>query len=401
MKKFVRFLPAVLILLFVFVNIIRAVSPDYKTEMVQHGDMELSYSFNALVIRNETVVSSDYKGVLESMVSENEMVPKGKLVASIYDEAIDESVKKKLISINERIAVIEAAGAKDSSYSDSYRTEADINQKISDMRSAAEEKNVKKISEAKNELGLLNDKRLSGDDGSKSENILASLRAEKEKCENSLSKSKKEIYSPASGNFSTAIDGFEQIVTPDIASNLTPDDLQAIFDTEITKKDIRKSGIVCKITDSLNWSVAVSATDKEISNLKEGDTVYLRNYSSYTDVPATISYISAPKNGKYVLCATSDVSCDWSATERFLNIDFVKKKYSGLKVPTAALRVVDGETGVYTVSDGLVKFKKINILYKDGKYAIAEENNSALGGLLLYDEVIVSDSKKIKSGMRM
>lgn len=402
MKKLIRLMPTILILLFVIINIVRYLTPDMKTEMVQHGEMELSYSFDALVIRGETTISADYKGVLESMVTEGEMVPKGKHVASIYENAVDEGVKKKLISINERIAEVTAARANQASYTDSYRTESDINRKLSDMRTAAEEKDVKKITVAKTELGLLSDRRTATEnDGGTGEQLLAALQAEKASYEKNLGKSHQDLYSPASGDYSTKIDGYEKVITPESTKELTPDDFKTLTEMKVTKEDVEKSGIVCKIIDSLNWSVAVTATEKELADIKAGDTVYLRNHSSDTDVPATISYISAPKNGRYVVCATSDVSCDWAETERFLDIDFVKKKYSGLKIPSAALRVVDGETGVYTVSDGIVKFKKVNISYKSGKYAIAEEDNSSSGGLLLYDEVIVSGSKKIKPGMRV
>ena len=84
--------------------------------------------------------------------------------------------------------------------------------------------------------------------------------------------------------------------------------------------------------------------------------------------------------------------------DRFVKISLIKNKYSGLKIPVEALRVNDGKTGVYVVVDGIVKFKKAKVLYKDDGYAIVEENNISQGGLLLYDEVIVSSSRKVKEG---
>ena len=51
--------------------------------------------------------------------------------------------------------------------------------------------------------------------------------------------------------------------------------------------------------------------------------------------------------------------------------------------------------------DGIVKFKKVKVMYKDSGYAIVEENNTSQGGLLLYDEVIVSSSQKLKDGDKL
>jgi hypothetical protein len=132
-----------------------------------------------------------------------------------------------------------------------------------------------------------------------------------------------------------------------------------------------------------------------------GDTVYIRNHNSSKEAIAQINYISTPKNGKYVLVATSDVSCNWAMEERFLSIEIIKRKYTGLKVPVKAIRVKDGKTGVYTVVDGIVHFKEVNIYHKNNKYAIVEENNTANGGLLLYDEVITSSARGLKEGSRI
>ena len=81
-----------------------------KLEMVQHGEMEKSYSFDAIVIRDETLINAQKSGVLESMVEDNEMVRKNKHVASIYESEIDDEIKKKLAHVNNRIDEITKAG---------------------------------------------------------------------------------------------------------------------------------------------------------------------------------------------------------------------------------------------------------------------------------------------------
>ena len=67
MKKAFKFLLIIAILLFVGVNAIKFFNPEIKTDMVSHGEMEMSYSLDALIIRNETVVTADRSGVLEFM----------------------------------------------------------------------------------------------------------------------------------------------------------------------------------------------------------------------------------------------------------------------------------------------------------------------------------------------
>ncbi len=402
MKRAFKLLIIGAVIIFFSVNAIKYFNPQIKTDMVQHGDMEKSFSMEALVIRNETVVSADRRGVLESMVSENEMVRKDKHIASIYEDEVDESVKKKLINLNERINEIQNAKALASeNFSDEYRVESTIDKKINELMLFSAKADVTRLVNIKNELGLLNDRRnaLSGDDD-KADQILNSLIAEKAELESEFSKSKQDLLSPVSGIYSTNIDGFEKLVTVESSLNMTPDDLETVMKTKITQEDIDKSGVVCKIIDGFEWSVSVIITQEEISNLKVGDTVYLRNHNSSEDAKATVTYISAPKNGKYVLTAESEAVCDWALNTRIASIDLIKSKYSGLKVPIKAIRVQGDITGVYTVVDGIVHFKEVKILYKNDDYALVEENNATNGGLLLYDEVITTGGK-IKDGMRI
>lgn len=391
MNKFLKFLLIATVIVFVIINSFKIINPGVETQMVQHGEMEKSFSFEGMIIRDETLIKSDKKGVLEAIASENEMVKKGKHIASVYESDVDEETKKKLSDINERIREIENMLASSSeTYSDDYRIESAITSKLSELSSAQENNNVSKIVSIKNDLEILNDKKnaVSADDGYE-EQMLAELKAEKAEYEQKLSSDKQDLYSPIPGIFSTKIDGYEEVISLDAADNLTPDDFEAIKKTQNEKKRKSNGKIVCKIIDSFEWAVAVIATENELSALKTGDAISLRIPDSTEEATATISYISAPKNGKYVVVATSDVSCEWSSKERFIKIDFIKNKYSGLKVPSQAIRVHNNTTGVYVLSDGIVKFKEINIYYKDGKNAIVEEN-SASGGLLLYDEIIVS-----------
>ena len=160
MKKAFKFLLITAIVLFIGVNAIKFFNPEIKTDMVSHGEMEMSYSLDALIIRNETVVTADRSGVLESMVTENEMVRKDKHIASIYESEVDENAKKKLIYINERINEIQnARAAATDNFSDDYRVESSISGKITEMIKASAEHDVSKMMKLKNELGLLNDKK--------------------------------------------------------------------------------------------------------------------------------------------------------------------------------------------------------------------------------------------------
>lgn len=400
MKKTVKILVISWIIFLILVIAVNLFNRSIKIEMVQHGEMEKAYSFDAMVIRDETVIKAKKSGVLESMVDDNEMVRKNKHIASIYESEVDGNTKSKLASINMRIEEISKVREESANVvSAGFIIESAMDDKVLELTRAMEEGDVQKAISAKSEINLLNDKKNVWKKGKDhTDDVLDSLIREKKEYEKKLGNAKEDLYSPVSGIYSTNIDGYEELLTSDAIGSMTPDDYNSILKMDISREEAIKKGYPCKIIDNFTWSVAFIAKEEEVSKLKKGSSVYVRNSGSSKDMYARVSYISAPERGKYVVVVTSDVSCDWAMKDRFVKISLIKNKYSGLKIPVEALRVNDGKTGVYVVVDGIVKFKKAKVLYKDDGYAIVEENNISQGGLLLYDEVIVSSFRKVKEG---
>ena len=86
--------------------------------------------------------------------------------------------------------------------------------------------------------------------------------------------------------------------------------------------------------------------------------------------------------------------------------------YEGIRVSNSAIRIKDGETGVYTVVGSKVVFKKTTVLYNYGSYSIcaipvnpAYPNRKDIAyssgtELSLHDSVII-DGDDIYDGMRL
>ena len=71
----------------------------------------------------------------------------------------------------------------------------------------------------------------------------------------------------------------------------------------------------------------------------------------------------------------------------------VDQEYSGLKVPTKAIRFVDGKTGVFVISGMTLKFVTVDVLYRTDEYIICDKKASNESVLRLYDEVVVKGKK--------
>lgn len=403
MKKILKIvaIPGIILIIVTIISLIFSDGITY--EVIRHGEMEKSYSFSAMVIRNETVILSQKSGVLESHVDNGEMIRKNKHIASIYESKIDENTKRTIERINARID--EITKIKDqfsASEIGAYQLDGVMDSKMRDLSDAMEKGDMKEVTALANELNLLNDRKNALQKGADyTEDTLKALLAEKAEAEKELGSSKQDLFSPAAGIYTTDVDGFERLLTPNAIGEMTPYEFDAIKKMNEKDRAKPKANEVCKIIEGTEWSVAFVATEKELSKLKEGSKVYIRAKNHEEDSEARISYISTPVNGNYLVIATSDKDCTWAMKERFVEIDLIRSKHTGLKVPIAALRVKDGKTGVFAVVDGIVYFKEVNVLYKDSVYAIVEEDNTSHGGLLLYDEVVVSSRRELKEGERI
>lgn len=395
MKKFLLNIFIFCLVAFQLWNIVILLNPPVKSEMVRYDTIESSDEYDGIIVRNETVVTSDSSGVLESVATENNMVKKGRLIASVYTGSVDGETQAKLKQINERIA--EITGAQESSLvfvGDQTKIESNISTRISDMLISINDKNIRNVTSLKGDLNVLIDKKMevSGESGSVA-TMLDELKSQKVQYEQMLSSTKQSLYAPGAGLYSTNIDGFEQVLSGEALKSMTVEDFKTMEDTEPELTEGADQP-VCKIVSNVEWYAAMLVEETKASEMKVGQAVYIKLGDENREYNATISYISPASAKKCVVGITVTEYSDYSMKNRKSKITLITNKYSGIKIPIKAVRVNNGEQGVYTITEGLMKFKKADIIYKDDKYAIAKENNGDIGSVLLYDEVVI-DAKEV------
>ena len=395
MKRFLLHALIFCLAVFQIWNIYIFVNPPVKSEMVLYDTIVVDEEYDGIIVRDETVVKADSSGVLESLATENNVVKKGKMIASVYSGSQDTQTQAKLKQVNQRIA--EITGAQGSSLvfeGDQAKIESNISARISDMIISINSKNIRNVAELKGDLNVLIDKKneVSGESGSVA-TMLDELKAQKEQYERLLSASRQNLFAPVAGIYSTLIDGFEEVLSSKVLSSMTVENFKTIQKTEpeITEGADKP---VCKIISNTDWHVAVVMNDEKATALKTGQQVYIKIGSGNNEYTASVSYISPVENGKCVVGITATEYSEEALKNRKSKITVITEKHTGIKIPIEALRVNNGVQGVYTVTEGLMKFKKADVIYKDKNHAIVKENNYDSTSLLLYDEVVI-DAKEV------
>ena len=370
--------------------------PNMQTEMAISGRIEDLSKHTGIVIRNESIVRSDagepstmMDGVLQTHVAEGEYVKRFKNVATMYkNDSEDQSndVQKKLAKVIDRINQITSSkSVTDALKNDKSKLETKMTDYVREFVRGINDRDGRVAGEVVEKMNIASGK---GSDVNSADAALAqelqTLMAEKEQYEKSLSNLKIELFSSSSGIFSAKMDGYEEILTRNSALEMTVSDFDNVY------KEEKRPITGCKIIDNYEWYAALEVDKKRSQDFEIGETVYLRFDTINKDFVGSILSISPVKSGKCIICVSSnEYDVDISSLRKG-EISLIKNIHSGLRIPAEAIREQDGVTGVYAIKGKTIRFIEAEVLYNDGEYAIVKEDNTLSGGLLLYDEVVVS-----------
>ncbi|MBQ0110419.1 MAG: hypothetical protein KBS41_00620 [Oscillospiraceae bacterium] len=154
---------------------------------------------------------------------------------------------------------------------------------------------------------------------------------------------------------------------------------------EISKKAIGK------VVTDYTWYLLVELPTDEALKLKENQD-YKILLSQYFDshIIVTLQKLSTSDTTDKTLAVFYCENTNGTFSS-IRNIDgtIVLESYSGIKIPNSAVRKLEDNIGVYTVSGGVVKFKKIKVVYSTDDFTVcAIDEKGEDDSLRLYDEMI-------------
>lgn len=372
-----------------------------QTEIANAIDYEDVIKASGIIVRDETLYKTETGGSLQSEVFDETRVSRGKKIATVYTDGIDSNLKSELDSINEKIEKLESATSQTQVFAnDLASVEAGIKSGIDELVSASVSSDMSSLSVIEQEISSLmsTQRRVSGADTPR-QNALNDLYTQKSETEGKINSAKKDIYASSAGVYIAGVDGCEQYMTPGAVINMSVEEFNSlnIPKRSEVKEHYDAGEYVCKTVDNGKWYVCATVDQKDISEFEKGDRVYIRMPELASDeVDGEIENISEESGGKVLVTLSSGHYIKGVYSERCAEIEIILSRYSGLKVPISAVRVEGEDTGVFVNTDGVARFRKIDILYKDDKMAIADISSES-GYLKMYDPVIVN-GKDIEQG---
>ncbi|MBO5454332.1 MAG: hypothetical protein J6A69_10305 [Clostridia bacterium] len=389
MSKLSKFLVAIvaviLIIIFAF-NIFGFMNNRITTQVASLGKIEKNIDADGYIIRDEYIIVSKIGCFIDSMVSEGERVSKNEVLATVYEDASNAAIHNDIKTLNERIMSLEKLIMAEGGIQDVQDTDNFLKSKVTDVIEYSHRGNGNILNEVYYEL-INNIDENTATDNNSIQNLINELKSEKEQLESQLMGEKTTIVADSAGLYFSYADGYETLLYPEMIPELSVSAFNQLPDGFENSEDNKASA---KLVTGYDWYYSFVADASLIDDFDYAAVITL-NFDEHTDedIKAYVYNISEEENGKCVITCRIEKYVHHAFTNRKLSATVILDSTDGLKIPREAIRVVDGQTGVYISKQSIARFRSVNILAQDENYVIVSPGQENSGELMIYDEVII------------
>lgn len=201
------------------------------------------------------------------------------------------------------------------------------------------------------------------------------------------------INAPVAGYFSADVDGYEQVLTPELLSTMSIAQLESLEPTAIS------SNAFGRLITSSRWYYVAAVPTENLKELDVNDTVTVQfAISGSESLPMQVERLGDDENGQSLLVLSSESSLQSVTLLRRQQADIILRSHHGLRVPKEAIRTDEaGNTGVYILETTSAQWKPVTLLYDDGDSYVVALDKSATDNLWPGDEIIVN-AKELYDG---
>ena len=347
------------------------------------------------IVRDERVLPGS-SAILDITRSEGERVGTGQAVAVAYSsqDALDR--KSQLESLQMELSQLQFAQSETLSASAAIKLDGNI---VSDMLTLQSNVASRKLSSLETDVAELKSLVLKRDftysDSDDLSAQIVSVSAQIASLKASAAYDTKNITVDESGIYSAVVDGYENVLTPDIIPTLTPSALAAVT------ADSSVSSSVGKLIIGNTWYFAANMDEATALTYKVGDKVSLHFAKDFDiNIATTVLRISDTEDGQKTVVFTCDKYLPEITLLRHQKADIIRASYSGLRIPTEALRVENGVSGVYCLVGLQARFKPVDVVFRGEGYYLVEASkksdsttNTGISSLRNGDQLIITSQE--------
>ncbi|MBQ0083773.1 MAG: hypothetical protein KBS52_03285 [Clostridiales bacterium] len=406
-RKWIVTTVAVIIAIFLIYQIYAALHNSVSTETVTQYTAVDGVDITGIVIRDEEFIKHESGKALHFETVDAGRVSKNGIIADVYENEAQSIAASKVAELENEIKNIEEIQKYNNSAAvDINLLNAKIYDNLNKFIASASTGKYTDISENRDAvLTLMNRKQIATGQAVDFSSQLTALKNELNSVRATVGTPSGYIRAQKSGYFVSTVDGYENILNTDNLDNITPEFLDNL------KPEEKPASVIGKLVSNYTWYIAANVSINDSLLFKTGDELVIRtSLKSNPEINVIVHKINiSPSSDRAVIIFSCQEMSGELSSVRSCAMTVVRKVYSGLKVSSKALRMVnmdvedkDGKvenknvTGVYTVNELTAHFVPVNILYSKEGFAICEYDTKN-GKLKLYDEIVVG-GKNIYEG---
>lgn len=366
-------------------NVVSSLYAPLMTATVTPYEAGAGYYASGFVVREEDLLYSQY-GTTVLNCAEGAHVAANDTVATGYRSEDAKTRQTRIDELSGQIEQLQYAWSAVSSVYDQAALDADIAGDLAQLSRYLALRDMNSVSDLSPELkGLILRRTGSDSDSGSLQARISTLQAELETLEAQSAGDTSAILAGKAGTFSAAVDGYESVLTPERLMEMT------VAEFESVQPDETDANAIGRLVTSATWYYACVVPASELSGVEEGDRATLtfaRDY--YQPVTMRVARLGGNEAGSRLLVLSSDRALQNVTLLRQQSAEIVFTSYSGLRVPKSAVRVENGQTGVYILEGTLAKWKPITILHDTGESYVVTLDTSSTNNLWPGDELIIN-----------
>ncbi len=392
-QKIAIALVSVFIIVYCFVQVLSVYSEQLTYTQAILTEYEDTHEMTGYLLRDERVIENRISGTVYTSLEEGEKVRKGELVATVYANAGEKNIQQRILEIDEKLEILKASQIDTSFLTSNVTTlDRDIYELIQQSRQDVEENDLGYA--VKNRVELLtslNKRQIIIKTIDSFQPIIDQLEAQKTTLEATLSGELGSVYSSHSGYFSLDVDGWESIFTIDRLNNLTVEEFQQL----VNGRAESTQGVIGKIFVDYEWFTLCPVDKNEAVDYTIGAEYALEFPSSSNQVFYSVldRMITQTDSDTVILVFRSNEVMDGFRFARKQSVRVIRNRLEGLRINKEALRIVDGQQGVYVLLGNNLRFRKVEIVYTSDDYYLVRRLKSTESdyrtSLMLYDNVVL------------
>lgn len=408
-KNVALLLLMVFLVIYAFFQILPTFTQNITTETALLVSVYDTCKTTGYIFRSEQLVEKSTGGVTVTLVKDGERVSKGQIFANVYSDSSSAGLQEQINAIDRKIDILSKSVVDTDLYvTDITKTDQAIDKDFDtlfSMVSAGDLSDV--LTTEKSLLVNMNKKTLITNMNNGYHSEIASLQNERNALQSRIRSVSKSLYAASSGYYYGDVDGYENVFTPDKLNDLTLASFRELTSHEAeTSLSSHTAG---KIVTDFVWHLVCEADKYSAAGFAVGSYYKIR-FPSFSEEMVTmklVNAVSVTSDDTALLVFRGNTAPENFPYLRTQEADIIGQSHTGLAVSKKAVRIVDGQKGVYILDGDIVRFRLIEILFEEeDSYIVAPEkpvpdeadantedveisDRPAYKYLSLYDNVIV------------